>query len=118
MDDATPSRDDEVNLYHRPADENATTFDFDPDAADAAADLAGDMGATFLTGATRGEDVSDVVASEEEQEIENELLLVEEEGEGELISTGGEEEDEERPVVPPPKPPRAPPIARRRARRR
>jgi hypothetical protein len=114
MDDAAPSRDDEVHLYHRPADDNATTFGFDPDAADAAADLAGDLGATFLTGATRGEDVSDVVASEED--VENELLLVEEEGEGELIATGEEEDEEERPPPPPPRP--ATPVRRGIGRRR
>jgi hypothetical protein len=95
MDQATPSRDDEVHLYHRPRDEGATAFAFDPDAADAAADLAGDLGATFLTGATRGEDVSEVVASAEEVP-EDELPLVEEEGEGELASPRDEEEQKTR----------------------
>lgn len=64
MDDATPSLDDEVRRYHHhPSDSGTTEFGFDPEAADAAADLAGDLGSTFLTGATRGQDMSDLSMS-------------------------------------------------------
>ena len=75
MDDSTPSLDDEVQLYHRPNDAGTTAFAFDPDAADAAADLAGELGSTFLTGATFGDDVSDVAMTAGDQD-ENELPLV------------------------------------------
>ncbi len=75
MDEAAPSLDDEVALYHHPRDEGASGFGFDPDAADAAADLAGDLGATFLSGATRGEDMSDLAMSAEGGEDELPLVL-------------------------------------------
>lgn len=80
MGDAKPSLEDEVQVYHEhPNDHAATEFGVDPDAADAAADLAGDLGATFLMGATRGEDMSDVVMAMEDRE-ENDLpFLIEEE---------------------------------------
>jgi hypothetical protein len=76
MDDATPSLDDEVTRFHRPRDETATTFGFYPEAADAAADLAGDLGSTFLEGATRGEDMSELALSSEEREADPDLPLV------------------------------------------
>jgi hypothetical protein len=76
MDEATPTLDDEKRSYrHHPNDAGTTAFGFDPDAADAAADLAGELGSTFLTGATYGEDMSDVKMAREEQD-ENELRLV------------------------------------------
>jgi hypothetical protein len=73
MDRAVPTLDDEVALYHRPGDSGCSGFGFDPEAADAAADLAGDLGATFLAGATFGEDMSDDDLSPPE---ESELPLV------------------------------------------
>jgi hypothetical protein len=76
MDEATPSLDDEVTRFHRPRDESSTMFGFYPEAADAAADLAGDLGSTFLEGATRGEDMSEVAMSNEDREIDNDLPLV------------------------------------------
>jgi hypothetical protein len=78
MDEVTPSFDDEVTRYHRPHDVGASVFGFDPDAADAAADLAGDLGSTFLSGATNGQDMSDVAMTQGDQE-ESELPLVIEE---------------------------------------
>jgi hypothetical protein len=75
MDEATPSFDDEVTRYHQPRDVGGSAFAFDPDAADAAADLAGDLGATFLSGATHGQDMSDVRMTHEDEE-EDELPLV------------------------------------------
>jgi hypothetical protein len=86
MDGAKPSLDDEVQVYHHSPSEPATHFGFDPDAADAAADLAGELGATFLAGATRGEDMSEVTLSENEDENEVPLVLEEAPGEDE----GGE----------------------------
>ncbi len=45
MDEATPTLDDENrNYHHHPSDAGTTEFGFDPDAADAAADLAGELG--------------------------------------------------------------------------
>src|SRR5262245_60076328 len=79
MDEAVPTLDDEVSLYHRPRDARRSAFGFDPDAADAAADMAGDLGTSFLSGATRGDDMSDVTFSREDEE-ESDLPLVIEEG--------------------------------------
>lgn len=74
MDEATPTLDDEKRRYrHHPNDAGAVEFGFDPEAADAAADLAGDLGSAFLSGATRGEDMSSVTADERP---EDELPLV------------------------------------------
>ncbi len=79
MDEATPTLDDEKRSYrHHPNDAGTTEFGFDPDAADAAADLAGELGATFLTGATYGEDMSDVRMTREEQD-ESELRVIDDE---------------------------------------
>ncbi|MFT3771906.1 MAG: hypothetical protein QM820_41385 [Minicystis sp.] len=45
MDDATPTLDDEHrNYHHHPNDAGSVEFGFHPEAADAAADLAGDLG--------------------------------------------------------------------------
>ncbi len=83
MDEATPTLDDEQRGYrHHPSDAGTTEFGYDPEAADAAADLAGELGATFLSGATRGEDMSDVTTSMEDRE-EGELpFVLDEESEG------------------------------------
>lgn len=68
-----PTLDDEVRSYHHhPNDGGGVDFDVDPYEADAAADLAGDLGCTFLAGATRGEDMSDARMMAEDQ-AENEL---------------------------------------------
>jgi hypothetical protein len=80
MDEATPTLDDEIRRFrHHPNDAGATDFAFDPEAADAAADLAGDLGATFLAGATRGEDMSDVVLTAEDQAENDVPFVIEEE---------------------------------------
>jgi hypothetical protein len=71
MDRATPSLDDERRRYHA----GATAFGFDPEAGDAAADMAGEMGQSFLEGATRGEDPSDLQAMKSDAE-EGELQLL------------------------------------------
>jgi hypothetical protein len=82
MDDATPTLDDEVRRYHHhPSDAGTTAFGFDPEAADAAADLAGEMGSAFLEGATRGEDPSDLAAQRSDRDEDDLPLLLDEEGE-------------------------------------
>jgi hypothetical protein len=94
MGDATPTLDDEVRSYHHhPNDAGVTEFGFDPEAADAAADLAGELGSQYLEGATRGEDLSDRVMREEDRS-ENEVpFLIEDELEpSDLDETAGEEE--------------------------
>lgn len=90
MDEATPTLDDETRHYrHHPSDAGTTEFGFDPDAADAAADLAGDLGSAFLEGATRGEDISDVAAS---RDIDaDELPLVLDESGDEVVDDDGAE---------------------------
>jgi hypothetical protein len=76
MGDATPTLDDEHRSYHHhPNDAGSVGFGFHPEAADAAADLAGDLGSTFLEGATRGEDMSDFTAMMDDRG-EDELPLV------------------------------------------
>jgi hypothetical protein len=104
--DATPTLDDEVRNYrHHPNEAGTTEFAFDPEAADAAADLAGELGSQFLEGATRGEDLSSRVPSEEDQE-ENELPFLIEDGfepvdidlgASEMLLEPGEEEEGEPP---------------------
>jgi hypothetical protein len=80
MGDATPSLDDAARRNpHHPNDGGTTTFAFDPEAADAAADLAGELGATFLEGATRGEDVSDLAMEMEDREVDDVPYLVDHE---------------------------------------
>lgn len=83
MDDAYPSIDDSDRPYlHHPTDAAAVDFEVDPESADAAADLAGDLGAQFLEGATFGEDLSER-AVEHEDEVDTELpYVVEDESEG------------------------------------
>lgn len=78
-----PTLDDSVRSYHHhPSEAGVTDFGFDPEAADAAADLAGDLGAQFLEGATLGEDVSDVAMSHDDREEESDTpLLLEDEDE-------------------------------------
>ncbi len=64
-----PTLDDEVRGYHHhPNDAGCTEFEVNLDAADAAADLASDLGAEFLEGAARGQDVSDVVMSHDDDD--------------------------------------------------
>lgn len=96
MSDATPTLDDEVRGYHHHPNEVGTTeFGFDPEAADAAADLAGDLGSQFLEGATRGEDISDrMVRAEEEAEVDVSFLLEEETELTEGVATEDEGESE------------------------
>lgn len=80
MDEAVPTLDDADRMFrHHPNDQVSEGFSFDPDVGDAAADLAGDMGAEFLEGATRGRDISDMMMSEEEH-MEETPYLVEEVG--------------------------------------
>lgn len=83
MHDAYPSIDDADRPYlHHPTDANAVDFEVDPASADAAADLAGDLGAQFLEGATYGEDRSER-ANEHEDEADTELpYVVDDESEG------------------------------------
>jgi hypothetical protein len=76
MDEATPALDDELRRYrHHPNDAGSVELHADPDAADAAADLASDLGSAFLSGATRGEDMSDLAMMADER-AEDELPLV------------------------------------------
>lgn len=93
MGDATPTLDDEHRSYHHhPNDAGTVGFGFHPEAADAAADLAGDLGSTFLEGATRGEDVSDFTAMMDDRG-EDELPLV--------LDEDADEPVEEDPFSPP-----------------
>ena len=74
--DVVPTLDDEVRGYHHhPNDAGTTEFDVDPGTSDAAADLAGDLGSEFLEGATRGQDMSDVIMSRDEAESELPFLF-------------------------------------------
>ena len=91
MNRATPSLDDERRRYHA----GATEFGFDPEAADAAADLAGEMGQSFLEGATRGEDLSDLQAMKSDAEEDELSLLIDENDEA-----FEEDEAEEEPPAP------------------
>ena len=71
-----PSVDDGRHPHH-PNEPLAAEFDVDPDNGDAAADLAGDLGAQFLEGITYGEDMSERVLEDAEAQ-ENEIpFLVE-----------------------------------------
>ncbi|APR78136.1 Hypothetical protein A7982_03483 [Minicystis rosea] len=81
MDEATPTLDDEIrNYHHHPNDSGVVEFGFHPEAADAAADLAGDFGSSFLEGATRGEDISEVSAQLDDRSDEELPLILDEEG--------------------------------------
>lgn len=105
MGDATPTLDDEVrNYHHHPNDAGVTEFGFDPEAADAAADLAGDLGSQFLEGATRGEDLSSRVLDDEDRSeselpflIDDELALNDVEPEPPDEEMQQDEEERKRP---------------------
>jgi hypothetical protein len=65
----------------RKDDPNVAVFDFDPGHADAAEDLAGELGIQFVEGATRVEDLSDrVVAVEVVEESEVGMIIEDELG--------------------------------------
>jgi hypothetical protein len=77
--DAVPTLDDDVRNYrHHPNEPGSIEFGVDPYAADAAADLAGDLGSEFIEGATRGQDMSDVLMNRDDQEAELPLLYTDE----------------------------------------
>lgn len=77
MDDVVPTLDDSDRyFFHHPNEPVGEGFSFDPESADAAADLAGELGADFVEGATNGRDMSDVMFSEEEQDMINETPFV------------------------------------------
>lgn len=95
MDEVKPSLDDESRRHrHHPNDAGTTRFSVDPEAADAAADLAGDLGSSFLEGATRGEDLSEVEIELEERQDSELPFLIEEEGDGGSEDASEEEEEE------------------------
>lgn len=77
MDDVVPTLDDsDRTLYHHPNEPISEGLTSDPIAADAAADLAGELGADFIEGATGGRDRSDVILSEEGTEgIEEDMIV-------------------------------------------
>ncbi|HVY46119.1 MAG TPA: hypothetical protein VHB21_09580, partial [Minicystis sp.] len=82
MSDAVPTLDDEHRAFHHhPNEAGAVTFGFDPENADAAADLAGELGAQFLEGATRVEDLSSrVTVAEDSFDAEVPMIIEEELG--------------------------------------
>lgn len=83
MDDVVPTLDDSDRRFlHHPNEPVSEGFSFDPDSADAAADLAGELGADFVEGATNGRDMSDVMLSEEEGLTYETPFVVETLGEG------------------------------------
>ncbi|HSN97963.1 MAG TPA: hypothetical protein VLS89_06680, partial [Candidatus Nanopelagicales bacterium] len=91
LSDAVPTLDDEARHYrHHPNESGVVDFDVDPYAGDAAADLAGDLGSEFLEGATRGQDMSDVMMSRDDQEGDAPFLYEEE-----MLNVSDEQEDEE-----------------------
>ncbi len=63
----------------RAEDANVMVFDFDPGHGDAAEDLAGELGAQFIEGATRVEDLSDRVNSADVASEADVPMLVEDE---------------------------------------
>ena len=96
MGDVTPTVDDEVrNYHHHPSEAAATEFGFYPDAADAAADLAGDFGSQFLEGATRGENLRDRVANADDRSADEMAFLIEEELGEDASAPARSGEDEE-----------------------
>lgn len=98
LSDAVPTLDDEVRRYHHhPNDAGCIEFEVNPDAADAAADLASDLGSEFLEGATKGQDLSDVVMSHEDDDGDLPYLLEDEELEP--SDQDIEPEEEEPPVT-------------------
>lgn len=143
MGNVTPTLDDPRRDYHHHPNDPATTdFDVDPDAADAAADLAGDLGAQFLEGATMVEDMSEraIIDADASEEAELPYLFEESMEEDELEDLEppdaedpeevradrayqGEDRDDPAPaergrraeaIPPPPSPSGRPPPARRR----
>lgn len=106
LSDAVPTLDDEArNYHHHPNESGVVDFEVDPYAGDAAADLAGDLGSEFLEGATRGQDMSDVMMTRDDQEGEAGFLYEEE-------MLGGPEEEEEEKGEPEGQPERARPAER------
>lgn len=104
MNDAALPIDDERRAgQHHPQDSGVTDFEFEPEAADAAADLAGELGSQFLEGATRGEDLSARVSESEDSEEAHDLpFLVEEEGPPSIVvvpESGSEDVDQEAPTL-------------------
>ncbi|WP_437683289.1 hypothetical protein [Sorangium sp. So ce131] len=94
LSDVVPTLDDEVRGYHHhPNDAGSTGFETNPDAADAAADLASDLGAEFLEGATRGQDLSDVVMSHDDDDGDLPYLLEDEEVESAEPESDAEDEE-------------------------
>ncbi|MGK3962964.1 hypothetical protein WMF38_02090 [Sorangium sp. So ce118] len=92
LSDVVPTLDDESRGYHHhPNDAGCTEFEVNPDAADAAADLASDLGAEFLEGATRGQDISDVAMSHDDDDLP--YLLEDEDVES--VDPDAEGEDEQ-----------------------
>lgn len=96
LSDVIPTLDDEVRSYHHhPNDAGSIEFEVNPDVADAAADLASDLGAEFLEGATMGQDLSEVMMSHEDEDGDLPYLLEDEEVEvAGRESEGDEEEDQ------------------------
>src|SRR5688500_6129727 len=81
MDEGVTTLDDEQRLVPRHAnDAGAVEFAVDPEGADAAADLASDLGAQYLEGATFAEDMSERVHEHWEGSPETPLVIQEEEG--------------------------------------
>lgn len=92
MDEVVPTLDDsDRTLRHHPNEPMSEGFSYDPESADAAADLAGDLGAEFLEGATEGRDMSDVILSEEEGAGNSPYLVEEFSPEGEETYVGEDE---------------------------
>ncbi|EYF08011.1 Hypothetical protein CAP_7033 [Chondromyces apiculatus DSM 436] len=79
LSDAVPTLDDDVRSYrHHPNEAGSIVFDVNPHAGDAAADLASELGAEFLEGATRAQDVSDLHMMHEEMDPETAYIHEEE----------------------------------------
>lgn len=94
LSDAVPTLDDEVRHFrHHPNESGSIEFDVDPYAGDAAADLAGDLGSEFLQGATRGQDMSELLMDRDD-DVSDESYLYDDE----LVATGADEEEEEEEV--------------------
>lgn len=90
LSDAIPTLDDEVRQFrHHPNESGSIEFEVDPYAGDAAADLASDLGSEFLEGATRGQDMSELLMSHDD-EVSDESFLYDDE----LVATGADEEEE------------------------
>jgi hypothetical protein len=106
MHDIIHSSDDEIAEHHLgPLEEASASFRPDPDAGDAGADLADELGRSFLESATTGEDMSELENSEE--------LMASELGEPFLEVDVAEEADDAATQVDP-----KPPSPRRKSRRK